>query len=93
MEFYYRMALRLAGADTYSHRLLQIRAMARKKISQPQQIRHTCGECKHGTYDWKFHNLSVDGKPTLVSCPFQIGRKLIVSEKACGYFELKQQAQ
>lgn len=65
--------------------------MARRKISQTQQVNHTCGECKNGTYDYKFENLSLESKPTLVSCPYQIGRKRIVSEKACGFFVARQQ--
>lgn len=43
---------------------------------------HTCGECGQGT----FENLSLEGKPTLVSCPFQ-PFKMVVSERACSHFK------
>lgn len=50
--------------------------------------RRTCGECAHGTLDWKFDNLSLDGKPTLVKCPYK-PYKQVVSEKSCNLFRPK----
>ena len=48
--------------------------------------RRTCGECGQGTFDMKFENMSLEGKPTLVSCPFQ-PYKMVVSERACSHFK------
>lgn len=62
--------------------------MARRIIAKQQTTLHYCGECGHGTPDMKFENLSVDGKPTLVSCPFQ-PYKMVVCERACDHFKLK----
>lgn len=44
-----------------------------------------CGECAHGTYDMQFKNLSINGHPTLVICPFT-QFKHVVSEPACEKF-------
>ena len=54
-----------------------------------EQIR-VCDECRHGRYDTKFENLSVDGKPTLIICPFQTWKRNL-KERACGFFEPKKQ--
>jgi hypothetical protein len=51
---------------------------------------HTCGECGQGTFDMKVENLSLEGKPTLVSCPFQ-PFKMVVSERACSHFTQREQ--
>lgn len=47
-----------------------------------------CTDCKHSTFDTKFENLSVDGKPTLIICPFQKW-KIVVPGKGCGKYEPK----
>ena len=59
------------------------------KQRRVNEQKHVCGDCLHGVADMKFENLSVKGEPTLVACPFQIGRKRVVSEMACGFFEPK----
>ena len=61
---------------------------ARKQNPKPVQKIGTCGECAHGTFDWKFENLSLEGKPTLVKCPYK-PYKQVVSEKGCNLFRPK----
>ena len=62
--------------------------MIRKKTKEPTIIHH-CGECALGVYDMNFVNLSLDGKPTLVSCPYSGKYKKVVSEVACKNFKEK----
>lgn len=50
-------------------------------------IGKTCGECKRGEWDMKFHNLDTQGKPTLKNCPLHPYKKLR-SEKACEKIQL-----
>lgn len=47
-----------------------------------------CRDCKHASFDMQFKNLSLDGKPTLIVCPFQKWKK-VVTERACIMYELK----
>ena len=47
-----------------------------------------CRDCKHGTFDMQFKNLSIDGKPTLIICPFQTW-KGVVTDRACIMYEPK----
>lgn len=54
-------------------------------MAKKQPILGTCSECAHGTPDRQFKNLSLTGKPTLVSCPFTT-YKHVVSETACEKF-------
>lgn len=63
--------------------------MARKKnkLDIVYQPVHRCGECGHATFDKKFENLDVYGRPTLVSCKF-FEYKRIVSEMACKEFKM-----
>lgn len=61
--------------------------MARKKDTEI--VRHTCGECGLGVFDTKHENLSLEGKPTLVSCPNSGRFKRVVSEFACKDFVLR----
>lgn len=61
--------------------------MARKKEEVVE--RHTCGECGLGVFDYKHENLSLDGKPTLVSCPKSGRFKRVVSETACKDFVVR----
>ena len=49
---------------------------------------NVCDDCRHGHYDTRFENLSVDGEPTLIICPFQQWRRNL-RERACGFFEPK----
>ena len=62
--------------------------MRTKKQQEPTIIHH-CGECALGVYDMNFVNLSLDGKPTLVSCPYSGKYKKVVSEIACNNFKEK----
>ncbi len=61
--------------------------MKRKTPDIPTTVHH-CGECALGIADTKHENLSLDGKPTLVSCP-QSKYKKVVSEIACKNFKEK----
>lgn len=55
---------------------------------KPEQPRRTCGECEHGKPDYKFENLSLEGKPTLVRCPFSFYAHTM-NEKAYNLFKSK----
>ena len=65
-----------------------MKATARPRQKPTVEKRGTCGECGHGKYDWKFVNLSVEGKPTLVICPYK-QYKMVVSERGCNLFKPK----
>lgn len=62
--------------------------MIRKNTKEPT-INHYCGECALAVADYKFENLSLEGKPTLVSCPYSGKYKKVVSEVACNKFQPK----
>ena len=64
-----------------------MKAPMKAKRPDPQPI-HYCGECGHGVYDLKFANLDLEGKPTLVACPF-FTFKHVRSERACAHFTPK----
>lgn len=49
-----------------------------------------CRDCAFATEDWKFENLSLEGKPTLLKCSVHTERKRIVSEKGCNNFKAKE---
>lgn len=51
---------------------------AKKEVAQ---VPH-CEDCAHATPDMKFENLSLEGKPTLLICPFDKWKKLF-KEPAC----------
>ena len=58
--------------------------MARKKEAEKSR---TCGECSHATpFTDDFRTLSVQGEPTLATCPF-MRRKVLLSEKSCLRFK------
>lgn len=59
-----------------------------RKTKEPTIIHH-CGECASAVADTKFENLSLDGKPTLVTCPHSGKYKKVVSEIACENFKEK----
>lgn len=59
-----------------------------RKISAPVVV-HRCGECGRAFPDNKFENLSIDGKPTHVSCLMSGGYKRVVSELACNKFVMR----
>lgn len=52
-----------------------------KKEKEVKSILH-CEDCAHATPDMKFENLSLEGKPTLLICPFDKWKKLF-KEPAC----------
>lgn len=55
--------------------------MASKKKQDNKPIFH-CEDCAHATPDMKFENLSLEGNPTLLICPFDKWKKLF-KEPAC----------
>ena len=59
------------------------------RVKKEQKEQHWCGECALAVEDWNFANLSVDGKPTLVSCLFSGKYKRVISEQACENFAPK----
>lgn len=61
--------------------------MAKKTVIV--EVTHYCKECRHSTEDWKFENLSWQGKPTLLFCARHQERKRIINEKACKDYEPK----
>lgn len=52
------------------------------KPKREEKVVYHCEDCAHATPDMKFENLSLDGKPTLLSCPFDRWKKLF-KEPAC----------
>ena len=71
--------------------------MARKSnkpIPQPKkEEQHTCRECAHVTEVWKPQNLlSLEGKPTLGTCPYWKSSCscVLLSQKSCPKFKPKQ---
>lgn len=59
-----------------------------KKKQEKQVIRHVCGECAHGTLDYSHINMSHDGQPICVVCPF-FKFKRLRRETACERFKNK----
>ena len=49
----------------------------------------TCSECARATFDYQQKNLSIDGEPTLLSCPHH-KYKLVVDSMACSEFQPRQ---
>lgn len=48
-----------------------------------------CRDCQFSETDWKFENLSVDGKPTLLKCSIHTERKRIINEQGCNDYKSK----
>ena len=59
-----------------------------RRTPAPVEV-HRCGECGKAVFDYKFENLSLDGKPTLISCPMSGRYKRVVSEFACNKFVMR----
>lgn len=59
-----------------------------KRKPAKTEIFNVCGTCAYATPDRKFENLSLNGEPTLVSCPFRRWKQN-VGQIAC--IEWKQQ--
>jgi len=60
--------------------------MAKKKQKEPDIVRY-CKDCIHSEPNMKFENLSVNGEPTLLSCPYQEWRMLITTTEVCDKYE------
>ncbi len=45
-----------------------------------------CRDCALSKPDMKFENLSLDGKPTLLSCPHQEWRMVITTTDVCSHY-------
>ena len=54
-----------------------------KRKPREEKITHTCGECRHAKPVYRFHTLSIQGKPTLAECPYSPRRCRLLSEQAC----------
>lgn len=63
--------------------------MAAKKTQPAKKAERFCRDCSHSTPDTKFENLSVNGEPTLLSCPFKEWRMVITTNEVCENFKLK----
>ena len=53
-----------------------------KRTGLKTEINGVCGMCVHATPDYKFENLSINGEPTLVSCPFRMYKQNI-NQRGC----------
>ena len=62
--------------------------MSKKQEKVVEKKRYYCKDCKFGEPDMKFENLSLDGKPTLLKCPYSEWKKLF-NEFACSNFKHK----
>lgn len=62
--------------------------MMAKKVAEEKPI-VLCRDCSFAIEDWKFENLSVDGKPTLLKCSIHTERKRIINEQGCRDFKMK----
>lgn len=65
-----------------------MKRIPRPKPTEQDKEPQFCCDCEHGTFDTKFENLSLDGEPTLISCPYST-RKRVVNEVGCSYFKRK----
>lgn len=50
-----------------------------------------CDDCAYAAYDQKFENMSLDGKPTLIICPFKEW-KIVVGSVGCDNFTRRKTA-
>jgi hypothetical protein len=60
--------------------------MSKKQVVKEKQ--YYCRDCMYGVPDMKFENLSLEGKPTLLKCPYNEWKKLF-NEPACKKFKHK----
>ncbi len=60
-----------------------------KRSKAANDIVYYCRNCKYSKEDWKFENLSVDGRPTLLICDIIGWPKRLINEKACGDYVAK----
>lgn len=59
-----------------------------KKQSQPTVVRY-CRDCAYAVEDTKFENLSLEGKPTPLACPFKEWKIIINTTETCENYKLK----
>lgn len=52
-----------------------------------EKVIRFCRDCVHSTPDMKFENLSLDGKPTLLSCPHRQWRMVICTTDVCEHYD------
>lgn len=64
--------------------------MAEKKKKKADEPVRYCRDCEHSVPDMKFENLSVDGEPTLLSCPYKEWRMVINTTETCDNYKHKQ---
>ena len=63
--------------------------MARKRKIKEEDI-GKCGDCSWCSPVTRFHTLTVkDRKPTLGNCPFMERRRVLLSEKGCIEYKLR----
>lgn len=60
--------------------------MAKK---QTQTVVRYCRDCAYAVEDTKFENLSLEGKPTLLACPFKEWKIIINTTETCENYKLK----
>lgn len=61
--------------------------MAVKKKNE--KVIRFCRDCALSKPDMKFENLSLEGKPTLLSCPYREWRMVICTTDVCSHYEDK----
>jgi hypothetical protein len=52
-----------------------------------EKVIRFCRNCVHSTPDMRFENLSLDGKPTLLSCPERKWRMVICTTDVCERYD------
>lgn len=64
----------------------------RRTTEVPAYLNEICDTCIHATFDNKFHNLSIYGKPTLIICdlyPHPEFPKIVVGTRSCSKYKPK----
>ena len=52
-----------------------------------EKVIRFCRDCVLSTPDMKFENLSLDGKPTLLSCPHRQWRMVVCTTDVCEHYD------
>lgn len=63
--------------------------MAKKKEETKKAVLY-CRDCAHSVPNMKFENLSVNGEPTLLSCPYKKWRMVITTTETCKEYKPKE---
>lgn len=50
--------------------------MAKRKDNEVREVQRYCSECALGEWDMSFHNLDIQGNPTLIICSKSQFKKL-----------------